>query len=82
MYFVYVLKSQRDQKVYVGSTALDPEARLAEHNLGKVRWSRGHRPFSLIFSETFSTRDMAARREKFFKTGKGRLVLKSKINDF
>ncbi len=78
MNFVYVLKSQKDDKRYIGLTN-NLEKRLALHNCGKVTATKNRRPFKLIYFEEFLDRSEAAKREKFFKTGKGREFLKGKL---
>ncbi|OGU36508.1 MAG: hypothetical protein A2068_07060 [Ignavibacteria bacterium GWB2_35_6b] len=76
MFTVYVLKSLKDEKRYIGFTS-DLERRLSEHNLGKVKSTKNRKPFELIYTENFSTKPGAAEREKFFKTHKGRDFLDS-----
>jgi putative endonuclease len=75
MYFVYILRSLKDNKKYIGLTN-DLQKRLAEHNNGKCSATKNRRPFELLHYETFSVREEAAKREKFFKTGKGREFIK------
>jgi predicted GIY-YIG superfamily endonuclease len=81
MYTVYVLKSLKTGRKYIGQTAKSPETRTEEHNSGKVPWTRSHRPLKLIYSETMRTLDLAHTRERFFKSGKGRFVLDSILRD-
>jgi len=50
--------------------------RLAEHNSGRSKYTKLTKPFKLVHSETFKTRTEAVRRERYFKTGKGREGLK------
>jgi putative endonuclease len=76
MYLVYVLRSIRDAKNYIGMTS-DLERRLREHNAGRVPSTKIRRPFELIYSEKFENKDLAEKRERFFKTGKGFEVLKN-----
>jgi putative endonuclease len=80
MYFVYILKSLRDHTYYYGSTH-DLQERLKTHNNGKVRYTKGHRPYSLHYYETFNTRKEAFARERFFKSinGYNWLILKGII---
>jgi len=78
MYYVYILKSQKDNKLYTGHTQ-DFEKRLAEHNSGKVKSTCSRRPFRLVHLETFDTRSKARWREKFFKTAWGKKKLKSSL---
>ncbi|RJQ36973.1 GIY-YIG nuclease family protein [Candidatus Microgenomates bacterium] len=76
MWYVYVLKSLRNERLYTGSTN-DIERRFKEHNLGYCKYTRLTRPFKLIYQETYGTRLEARRRELFLKTGKGREILKN-----
>lgn len=80
MYYVYVLKSLKDKKLYTGRTK-DLKRRLSEYNGGKVRSTKRRRPFELIFYEAFKSKADAIRDESFFKSGYGREVLKSKLID-
>jgi putative endonuclease len=66
--------------MYIGST-LDFEKRLEEHNSGKVRSTKGRRPFRLIHKEECDTITQARRRENFLKTGHGRQWLKECVNN-
>jgi putative endonuclease len=77
MAYVYVLLSLASGQRYVGSTHQSPKERLSEHHRGMAEWTKRHRPFELIYSEVFTGIELARKREKFFKTGKGRLVLDS-----
>jgi len=76
MYFVYVLKSSKDHKRYIGMTS-DIERRVLEHNNGLVKSTKRRKPLELIYFEKFETKSEAMRREKFFKSGRGREFLKS-----
>ncbi len=67
MYFVYILKSLKDNKFYYGSTN-NLDNRIALHNTGKVKSTKGRTPFVLHYSENFETRSEAYRREMFFKS--------------
>jgi putative endonuclease len=78
MHYVYVLRSLKDKRTYVGSTA-DLEARIKEHNAGKVRSTKGRRPFILLYSEMVDTVTLARQRENFLKTGRGRQWMQNEI---
>ena len=69
-YFVYVLKSQKDNKHYIGSTS-NIEKRLAFHNAGLQRSTRTRIPFLLIYYEEFATKQEALKRELYIKSLKG-----------
>ena len=77
MYYSYILKSKKDNSYYYGSTDDIPK-RIKEHNAGKVRYTKGHRPYVYHFSEVFNTRSEAFRRERFYKSIDGYKWLKSK----
>ena len=74
--YVYVLQSLRDQKHYIGRTS-SLERRIDEHNQGIVKSTKNRRPLKLIYHEIFSDKISAGKRERFFKTGKGREFIKS-----
>lgn len=74
MYFVYVLLSEKDNKRYVGFTD-NIERRLSEHDSGLVKSTKHRRPLKLIYSENFTHKNEAMRREIFFKTHTGRNFL-------
>jgi putative endonuclease len=75
MVFIYVIRSQIDGRFYVGMTT-DVENRLREHNNGKTRSTKGFRPWSLVFVETFGSRKEARTREVFLKGGSGKEAIK------
>jgi putative endonuclease len=50
------------------------------HNLGLQRHTKKWLPYILVFSEEYKTKIEALKRERFFKSGKGREVLKRLIN--
>ncbi|MGK9367610.1 GIY-YIG nuclease family protein [Melioribacter sp. Ez-97] len=76
MFYVYVLRSLKDNKRYIGLTA-NITRRFREHQEGLVKSTRNRRPFELIYFESFENKSDALKREKFFKTGKGREFLNS-----
>ena len=75
MYYVYVLKSEKDSKLYTGCTK-DLNNRLASHKQGKVPATRSRRPLKLIYFEAYLTLTEAFAKERFYKSGTGREVLK------
>jgi len=66
MFYVYLLKSKKDNKLYLGSTN-DLERRLKEHNDGKVFSTKPRRPFELIYYEAYKSEKDARYREKNLK---------------
>ena len=75
-YSVYVLRSLKDGKLYIGMTT-DVQRRLQEHNHGKNPSTRHRRPFLLVHTEVYPSREQAAKREHFLKSGPGHKYLKS-----
>lgn len=80
MYYVYVLKSLKDKKLYTGSTD-NLENRLKAHIEGSVIATKVRRPLKLIYYEAFLNKTDAKKEELFYKTGHGREVLKKKIEN-
>ncbi len=76
MYYVYVLKSLKNGRFYTGSTD-NVDRRFNEHNSGGSKYTRLTKPFELVYKEEFKTRSEACQRELFFKSGKGRDLLKN-----
>ncbi len=81
MHYVYVLKSERNDKRYVGYTGKTPEVRLIEHNRGSSSYTSRNIPFKLLYSESFENKTEALQKEKFLKSGQGRKFLDTIINE-
>jgi len=77
MYYVYVILSLSDGMHYTGSTSKGPTERLKEHNAGCNRWTKGHKPFKLLYFEEASSKAEALKKEKFLKSGAGRKFIDS-----
>lgn len=77
MYYAYVLKSITHDFYYKGHCQ-HLEIRLLQHNKGMTFSTRAFVPFSIVYYETFNTKEEAIAREKYFKTAAGRRYLKKK----
>ena len=75
MAFIYVLKSLKNGKRYVGSTKTTPEERLEKHNYGANRFTNRNRPYILVYKEELASSKEARQRENFLKSGVGRKFL-------
>ena len=75
MIYVYIIESVIDGTLYTGMTQ-DPHKRLKEHNSGKNRFTKGHLPWKIIFTETHPDWATARVREKYLKTASGKNWLK------
>ena len=80
MFYVYVLKSGLDGNLYVGYTK-DLRERFQDHQNGRVPSSKPRRPLELVFYEAYKSTADAKRREKYFKTSKGKSSLPMMLRD-
>ena len=72
MFTVYVLYSEKFNKIYVGYTS-NMEQRLLSHNELEIKgYTLKYRPWKVIYTEVFSEKPEAMKREKQLKTAKGR----------
>lgn len=70
--FVYIVRSERNlDKHYVGVTS-DVPRRLDWHNTGPSGHTVRDRPWALLVAIEFQTEVVAARFEKYLKSGSGR----------
>ncbi len=81
MYYVYVLQSLVDNRLYNGYSS-DLKKRVNDHNTGKISVTRHRRPFKLIYYEAYLHQQDATAREKFFKTQWGRSYLKKVLKNY
>lgn len=80
MYSVYLIKSLKNGKVYVGLTGKNSKERLEEHNKGANKWTKGNRPFKLVYYEEYVCNADARKREKFLKYGVGNKIVKAIVD--
>jgi putative endonuclease len=71
MFYVYVLKSVKTGRRYVGSCE-NVEERVRRHNAGHSKATRHGIPWTVLLSESFLTCEEAVRKERYYKTGRGR----------
>jgi len=82
MYFVYILQSRKDNKLYIGYTE-DLRVRFSLHTNGKVISTKNRRPLELIYYEAYKNQLDAKKREIFLKSGSGhRFITKQMANYF
>ncbi|MBI4426143.1 MAG: GIY-YIG nuclease family protein [Candidatus Kerfeldbacteria bacterium] len=77
-FHVYVLQSEKDKQFYTGITN-NIERRPKQHNRGHTRSTSYRLPIKLIFYESFLSKHDALRRERYFKTTKGKTTLKQNV---
>ena len=66
MYCVYALKSTEGKRIYIGYTE-DLKQRLHLHNAGKVKSTKGYKPWHLVYYEAYRAKSDATRRERQLK---------------
>lgn len=67
MYYVYILKSKKDNKLYIGYTG-NLKRRFAQHQKGEVESTSYRLPVELVYYEAYRNINDAQTREKGFKT--------------
>lgn len=81
MYYVYFLKSKKDQNLYFGSTN-DLRRRLSEHNNGKSKATKGKTPLALRYYEAYFSEQDARKREISLKLdGRALTQVKRRISE-
>ena len=78
MFYAYVLKSSKYNKLYTGYTN-DLKRRLKEHTSGQSGYTRNRGPYEHIYYEACINEFDAKAREIYLKSGRGKLFLKSRL---
>ena len=79
MYWVYALKSQVKNYIYVGMTN-DLNRRIAEHNAGRGRATKPYLPYKMIYKRQFKTRIETRDHEVYLKSGIGKQLLRNIVH--
>ena len=80
-YFVYILISLVDKKLYVGCTS-NLNKRLIRHNSGHIKATKLRCPLELIHSEKIENKVDAFNRERFLKSLWGAKFKKRILNKY
>jgi len=78
MFYVYILQSLKDSKLYTGFID-NLQKRILKHNFGKVFSTKSRRPLKLIYLEICLNKEDAQQREKYLKTGAGKIFIKQRL---
>ena len=81
MFTVYILRSLKNSKRYIGYTSKASLERLHDHNTGSNKWTRENGPFVIIHTEEYDSKNEAMKREKFLKSGQGRKWLDENVDN-
>ena len=77
---VYILRSQKSGKYYIGSTE-NLERRLKEHYRGKVYTTKRMLPVELVFKQEYSSIKFAENIERKLKDFKSRMIIEKIIQE-
>ena len=80
MFTVYILYSEKFNKIYIGYTSNLTERILSHNELGTKGWTIRYRPWKIIYTEEYNTKTEVLHREKNLKSGRGREFAWKKID--
>ena len=80
-FYVYVLLSAKDNEMYTGYTS-DLKSRMKCHEDGLVTSTKHRRPLHLLYFEGCLNQQDATRREKYLKSGNGKIYLRNRLSHF
>lgn len=81
MYYTYVLRSEKNGRLYTGATN-DLRKRLKLHNDGKSNFTKKDKPYELIYYEACRQKEGAFTREAYLKSGPGKRFIKNRLGRF
>lgn len=81
MYYVYVLESAKDKKMYTGYTK-NLKLRFKLHQKGKIESTADRKPLKLIYYEACLNQQDAIHREKYLKTYLGKMFIKNRLKSY
>jgi putative endonuclease len=70
-HFLYILQSADNGRYYVGRSQ-NPERRLEHHNTTSTGFTSRYRPWALVFTQEFPTKQKAIAAEQLLKEWKSR----------
>ena len=79
MYYAYVLFSEQHNRFYKGHCE-NIEIRLQQHNSGHTKSTKPYIPWKIVYFESFDTRELAIKREQYFKSAAGRRFIKKQLS--
>ena len=80
MYYVYVLISLKDLKLYIGWTK-NLKSKIKYHAEGLNKSTKYRKPLKLIYYEAYVVEKDAREREKFLKSGRGHEVIYKQLTN-
>ena len=81
MFYVYVLRSRKSQRLYTGFTR-DLRKRFNQHNENKSGFTSKRGPYDLVYYEACQDEEDATSRELYLKSGMGKRYLYNRLKRF
>ena len=81
MFYVYVLRSIKTRRYYIGSCK-NITVRFKQHNMGNVKSTKSYMPWLLVHQESFATLSEDRKREKQIKNWKKRSAIERLLKHF
>ncbi len=81
MYYVYILQSEKDNKLYTGYTS-NLKQRIKMHFSSEVESTKTRLPLKLIYYEAYTEKEDAQGREKFLKSGSGKRFIRKQLSHY
>ena len=79
MFYIYILYSISHDRYYIGQTN-NLVSRIRRHNKGYVKSTKTYLPWEIVYSEEFTTRAEAVRRETYLKSLKSKIKIKELVD--
>lgn len=78
MYYVYIIKSKIDDRLYVGFST-DLQKRIKSHNSGKSIHTAKYKPWFLVFYSAFKNIKTAKQFEEYLKSHSGKAFINKRL---
>lgn len=78
MFFVYILKSEKKDQLYIGQTN-NLSQRLYRHNAGHVPATKGRGPWRIIYKQVCRSRSESIKYERYLKSLKNKSYIRKII---
>ncbi len=82
MHYFYILYSKNLDRYYIGSTSQTPEERLQKHLANHSGFTGKAKDWEIVYSESFSSKEEAGRRERQIKLWKSKTMIQKLIHLF
>ena len=73
-YYLYILKSLSSEKYYIGISQ-NPERRLYYHNNFEKGFTSRYRPWEIVYTKEFASKELAISAERKIKKWKSRTMI-------